>query len=601
MIQVRLLAVVFCGVLLSCSTQRTQIPCATDLQCPDGMRCERAEAGPGDQAGQGGLCVDGDPVDAGLDAPTDGSRDGSTEAGADAPATDALAFTAVDARPDVPPPDAMGTCSMSAHCAAGKHCGPQATCVACVKDDHCTTGNALFCVGFECKACNAAMNPNAACMAKSPARPLCDAMTGACVECQKATDCPVAKPVCGPGGTCLACNAPMAPACTTRDAAKPHCDMGTGKCEECVAAAQCPETKPVCGAGVCLACNAPMAPVCSTRNPAKPNCDAATGKCEECVTSADCKEAGKPICGPTKTCVPCGRDAECAAKPGFANPGVCLLHLGGRCATEAETIFVEDKAGCVSAGATGGSAAAPYCTPQAGVEAATDGRRIVVLRGPKGLPAWTYAKSAFPLTVIGQQEARIAPGASVGVQLGSGADVYLRSLTISRGEKVGVLVNGGATVRMNRCVVEENAGGVHVDGGGFEITNSVVAKNGLAEATIMGVPVTFGGVLLTGASGKPQRFDYNTVVDNKGTGVYCASGYAVKALLINNNTGTNTLACVTSDSKIGEDPRFDPARPYRLSMSSPCVNAGPATGVPDDIDGEARPKGAATDCGADEF
>jgi hypothetical protein len=48
-------------------------------------------------------------------------------------------------------------------------------------------------------------------------------------------------------------------------------------------------------------------------------------------------------------------------------------------------------------------------------------------------------------------------------------------------------------------------------------------------------------------------------------------------------------------------PDFDPARPFHLRSSSPCVDHGDLTLHPlDDIDGDLRLDGK-SDCGADEY
>jgi hypothetical protein len=53
-------------------------------------------------------------------------------------------------------------------------------------------------------------------------------------------------------------------------------------------------------------------------------------------------------------------------------------------------------------------------------------------------------------------------------------------------------------------------------------------------------------------------------------------------------------ACCTGDPMLSSS--------YRLMSGSPCIDKlAPMMSAVDDIDGEARPKGAMSDCGADEF
>ena len=49
------------------------------------------------------------------------------------------------------------------------------------------------------------------------------------------------------------------------------------------------------------------------------------------------------------------------------------------------------------------------------------------------------------------------------------------------------------------------------------------------------------------------------------------------------------------------DPLFVGRGNYRLTFDSPCIDAGTAVDVPDDLDGEGRPQGAGFDMGSDEY
>ncbi len=90
--------------------------------------------------------------------------------------------------------------------------------------------------------------------------------------------------------------------------------------------------------------------------------------CVECATSTDCTGAvTKPICDPTShTCVACTTDAQCVAKLGATgNPGVCRSEIDGHCATDAETVYVQNTTGCMTTyvlNGGGGTATVPYPT-----------------------------------------------------------------------------------------------------------------------------------------------------------------------------------------------------------------------------------------------
>src|SRR5882672_3013694 len=127
---------------------------------------------------------------------------------------------------------------------------------------------------------------------------------------------------------------------------------------ECTEDRQCPAERPVCGAGgTCGACRSGVGQACATNHAAKPICGP-SGACVECAVSADCASNAKPVCDPQAlTCVPCKNDVDCAGRPG---PGVCIAHQDGRCASEAETIYVQAGTACTSvADPSGGAAAAP--------------------------------------------------------------------------------------------------------------------------------------------------------------------------------------------------------------------------------------------------
>ncbi len=345
---------------------------------------------------------------------------------------------------------------------------------------------------------------------------------------------------------------------------------------------ECPTTAKQCVANRCVECAADEH--CARPRPA---CNA--NACVECTRNDHCTDPGKPICA-NRVCRPCGSDAECAARPA-PNPGICLA---GRCAEETETIYVQNRSGCALRGAAGGSPAAPYCEPQAGLDVVTAIRRVLLLRGPNSMPPFAYNLGGPPVVVVGQANARINPGALVGIRVSAG-ELIIRSVTVSAGDSAGVIAENGAVLRMNRCVVENNrGGGVYVNGAGFDITSTVLAGN-------QGEGFDFGGASLLAPGGAPQRFMNNTVVDNKKFGLLCGQAYAVKGLLLNGN-GVDIFTCVATSSKVGVGPMFDPARPYHLLKDSPCHDQGDATDFPsDDIDGEPRPRGMRSDCGADEF
>jgi hypothetical protein len=157
--------------------------------------------------------------------------------------------------------------------------------------------------------------------------------------------------------------------------------------------------------------------------------------------------------------------------------------------------------------------------------------------------------------------------------------------------------------------------GLVLRGARFDVLNSVFDGNGQDAIG----PVSFGGVYLgtVVAAGQgqsqgtsPARFAYNTLVANRSVGLVCESAtQPVAALLSTGNTTSDVVNCAVSLSRTTSDgdPRFDIARPYHLTLQSPCLDvvdvltaaAGPAT----DLDNNPRPSpgGGRGDCGAHEL
>ncbi len=424
-----------------------------------------------------------------------------------------------------------------------------------------------------------------------------------CVECNGPQVCPEERPLCSANGKCLRCDLATATNCASRDTKRPLCLPATGRCAECATSAECKDPRlPLCSAaGACVACQATAAAVdgCGKKAAKAPVCDATTGECVECTASRDCGEVGKPICLGQK-CGACTSDAQCVAKLG-ANPGICMAHQDGRCATDAESVYVQRAAGCSSTGTVGGTAATPFCFSQTGIDAATATRRLVVMKGPGALTDFATNPSGFALSVVAQSGATVEPGAHVGLRV-VGGEVFVRGLTINGGSDVGVVVDSGAVLRMNRCVIKDNKlGGLLVNAGGaFDVANTVFDGNGPGMAG----PASFGGVFLgTPKITGPARFRNNTVLNSKLVAIVCEKAtQPLSGLLLYQNLGGDIVNCAITTSKQTADGDPKLTADYHLTASSACRNAGDPTDFPaDDLDGNSRPLEGRSDCGADEF
>ena len=385
-----------------------------------------------------------------------------------------------------------------------------------------------------------------------------------------------------------------------------------GRCVACLGPEDCNGTplSPICAPDhSCVRCDQAQAPAqaCASRNASTPFC-ATTGACVQCLTSQGCTDPAAPICVQTK-CVPCTADTQCADRDG-ADPGLCLAGtpMGGRCARAADVIYVRRTAPCMEGAAAPGTAEMPFCRPAEALTKVTATQRVLVLRGQDPFQGFSVlagspAATGGPVAVFGQPGAAIAPGANPGITIRAG-EVYLRGLTVRDSDFTGVVVDGEATVHLDQSLLRLNRkGGLMVTGGaGFSVSNTVFDSNGVE---FIGGVAPFGGAYLgQPAGGRPAVFRFNTVVGNAMVGVLCGTpgGTQVLQSVLLWNNGTDQRNCRTPNSLEGMMPAFDPTRPYHLTSMSLCKDKGdPAAFPPNDIDGEPRPAGPRSDCGADEF
>ena len=423
------------------------------------------------------------------------------------------------------------------------------TCVECATDAQCTSVPRPFCSSAgACVGCTLAPAGATACARKDAAHPVCGT-SGACVECAADADChDASRPLCAAAtATCVPCSmgAPSgAAACAKKDPAHPACGS-TGACVECGTDADCRDaSRAFCAAnGTCVGCaQAPAgAGACAARDRGKPAC-APTGACVTCVSNADCPNT-TPICSGSNACGPCSKDGDCSGRSG---PGVCMSHQDGRCADDAETLYVQASPSCSDAGGAkgaAGSSTTPLCTLQAATSAisATSGMAdLVVVRGTvTGATAAFAVPAKKKLSVVGQMTAFIAGGLSPAFRLSSG-EAYLRDLRLTTAASIGCQADAGTTLRLEHVTVTGNVGGgIFLDGAAFEIRNSTVTSNGPA---VHG-PVSWGGIFANNPpTAGPKMLDLLTVQGNLSPGITCSSAITGTGILASANLGGDVIS-----------------------------------------------------------
>jgi hypothetical protein len=410
----------------------------------------------------------------------------------------------------------------------------------------------------------------------------------------------------GGGGHMFRCDASMQ--CMGHDGGN-VCELDAASCVVCVKDGDCKDkANPICGADhLCHPCTTGSSQ-CAAFDAGTPICTASG--CVECTTSADCTaDAKRPICDIfTGICAPCTADSQCVAKLG-ANPGVCMFHQDGHCATDAESVYVQPASvTCVpGAGTAGGTSSMPFCQLAVAVTSA-GARRLFVLRGGS-ITGGTTISNGGPYSLIGQSATITADVGQAGLHV-SGTDVYVRGVKIGtlNAATIGIIADGSATIRLDGVEIDNMPqGGLRVtDSAGYDVINSIFAGNG---GTRDEGNRFVGGVWIdTPPSNQLSRFAFNTVVSNKRDGVTCASAIQTidVSLIAGNFSGfadnTGCTLATTSKALGTADPMLTTT--YRLTATSPCVDfvTPPPSKAPDhDIDGVTRPQGTAFDCGASEY
>lgn len=217
-----------------------------------------------------------------------------------------------------------------------------------------------------------------------------------------------------------------------------------------------------------------------------------------------------------------------------------MYHQDGRCASNAETLVVT----------TGGTL--PTSMPA--------GIRLLVIRGSvSGTIAWTLPASP-QMSIVGQSTGILTGTGSVATLEVTSGDLYMRALTITGGSP-GVWATGGAILRLDHVSVSNNAaGGILLDGAGFDIKDTTVNGNGANTAN-----AAFGGIRIQSSLSSPKSLALSTITGNQLVGVSCDANTALSPtptdVLVSSPSGAVAIgtscgftSCSSSGATCGAQP-----------------------------------------------
>jgi parallel beta helix pectate lyase-like protein len=387
-----------------------------------------------------------------------------------------------------------------------------------------------------------------------------------------------------------------AASCVGNAIAIPECN-GLGSC----AADPSPDD---CGVYLCVA----------------PSCPATCQSDADCIATAVCDlRDGTCVAASTVLCGAAGGGELQTAIDNCLSPR-CYFRITGTC----DAITVSDKDVYIDGLGTAtinGAGSTPVVASEVGTEVrvALVGTTITGASGAlPGINATSSDGPADPVEVWALAGTRVEGNSGAGMNV-TNAALVVEEATITGNDGSGILATD-STLELRRSTVDSNGFGSDAPGislvinsssSSFIIENSIIVWNG----SISGVGIS----AFATAAPLAAVFRYNTVADNAGGGMNCASPQAATAvewsLFLN---GANELAgsCTSSASDVpgfddacgngmGQaDPgfydRMPPVLNYHLSGSPPdCIDAiACSAAVTEDVDGD--PRAGACTVGADE-
>lgn len=375
-----------------------------------------------------------------------------------------------------------------------------------------------------------------------------------------------------------------------------------------------------------------------------------------CMADPDCAEAaGTPYCQPDiQFCVECYLPEHCAmnADKKFCDPDTfrcssCVTHDNcmsnaclpdGTCGDDSTVAYVDPTAPETNTTCT----LAAKCSTIAA--ALLTKRPVIKLQGNlvEAVPAITGTN----VTIIAEPGTTLTR-ANTGIVLSieAGSEVAIYDLAITGNAETGILVDKStlrlvrstvtgcdqkdkraietksATLIVSRSTVAANAGGgILTDATTtYNITNSFLYRNGADDTQV-------GGASLGATTSGLNRFEMNTVVDNRASttanagGLHCAAALpAPNNLIVRNYAGglpgvlnsnkTGIGGCNLDESLIATEvtnlafvmPEGTGPWDYHIGPGSMAIDRGVTSDIAVDFDGDVRPFSGAFDFGADEY
>jgi parallel beta-helix repeat protein len=349
-------------------------------------------------------------------------------------------------------------------------------------------------------------------------------------------------------------------------------------------------------------------------------------RCVECTADrAEACTGTAPVCGDDQTCRGCVGHTDCASE-------ACLPD--GSCAPEADVAYVEAGGGtgactksdpCSMTGALG--TIQPVIKIKGLVEEMAEiriqGRVLTIVAEPGAAldrlvngPLLTISGVGTDVTIVDLTITGQTGGNDFALTLAAnGGDprLTLTRVTLTDNQGGAILASAGTLTVSQSTISSNQGGGIFISGSTeFVITNNFVFRNGNPDTG------TYGGVNLGVASVGSNRFEFNTVTDNRAAtnagGVACnipqfvaPNNIIARNFLAGLPTTQTFGACMYPSSIVQDDlvglafvqPGIAPFD-YHLGPGSAAIDAATTDSpITVDVDGDGR--GTMKDVGADEL